>query len=170
MKKITKIWFDNDYIYGEDEAGVTHRQSLLWYNALKNASDEERNRYSFGFTGIHWRELDEDISFESFEYEDAEPSPLQRFFLLHKEINIAEFSKRLGINATLLRNYINGFKKPSQEKEKQLLLGIKQYIENLSAELPLLSIAPETDNMDEEEIGYVAENEEFEYGYLHKGV
>lgn len=164
MKKIIRIWFDNDHIFGEDEAGAVHRQSLLWYNALRNASDEERNRYSFGFSGIHWRELDEDISFESFEYEDAEPSPLQRFFLLHKEINIAEFSKRLGINATLLRNYINGFKKPSQEKENQLLLGIKQYVESLSAELPLYSIAHKAYTSEEEDMGYVAENEEVEYG------
>lgn len=161
MKKIIRIWFDNDHIYGEDETGVTHRQSLLWYNTLRNASDEERNRYSFGFTGIHWRELDEDISFESFEYEDAEPSPLQRFFLLHKEINIAEFSKRLGINATLLRNYINGFKKPSKEKEEQLLLGIKQYVENLSAELPQYSITPKTYNTaNEDDMDYVAEDVE----------
>lgn len=48
-------------------------------------------------------------SFESFEYDDAEPSKLQRFFLTHKEINISEFAKRIGMNATLLRNYINGF-------------------------------------------------------------
>ena len=57
--------------------------------------------------------LDEDVSFESFEYEDAEPSALQRFFLTHKEINVAEFARRIGMNPTLLRNYINGFKKPS---------------------------------------------------------
>lgn len=164
MKKIVKIWFDNDHIYGEDEEGVTHRQSLLWYNALRNASDEERSKYSFGFSGIHWRELDEDISFESFEYEDAEPSPLQRFFLSHKEINIAEFSKRLGVNATLLRNYINGFKKPSQEKEKQILLGIKQYVESLSAELPQYSISYKPYSSNEDDMGYVAEGEDLEYG------
>lgn len=164
MNKIVKIWFDNDHIYGEDEEGVTHRQSLLWYNALRNASDEERSKYSFGFSGIHWRELDEDISFESFEYEDAEPSPLQRFFLSHKEINIAEFSKRLGVNATLLRNYINGFKKPSQEKEKQILLGIKQYVESLSAELPQYSISYKPYSSNEDDMGYVAEGEDLEYG------
>ena len=34
-----------------------------------------------------------DISFESFTYEDSEPSALQRFFLTHKEINVAEFAR-----------------------------------------------------------------------------
>ena len=84
-------------------------------------SDEERAKYTFGLGGIHWRNLDEDISFESFEYEDAEPSGLQRFFLTHKEINVAEFARRIGMNPTLLRNYINGFKKPSKEREQEIL-------------------------------------------------
>ena len=119
--KIKKIWFDGDYIYGMDERNNTYRQSLLWYSKLRNASAEERERYTFSTIGIHWRELDEDVSFESFGYEDAEPSKLQRFFLTHKEINVSEFARLIGINAALLRNYINGFKKPSQEREGQIL-------------------------------------------------
>ena len=119
--KIKKIWFDGDYIYGMDERNNTYRQSLLWHSKLRNASAEERERYTFSTIGIHWRELDEDVSFESFGYEDAEPSKLQRFFLTHKEINVSEFARLIGINAALLRNYINGFKKPSKEREGQIL-------------------------------------------------
>lgn len=121
MLKITKIRFDNDYIIGTDETGKDYRQSLLWYPRLRAASEDERNAYKFSLSGIHWRNLDEDISFESFEYEDAEPSPLQRFFLSHPEINVAEFAKGIGLNPSLLRNYINGFKKPSKEREKMIL-------------------------------------------------
>ncbi len=119
--KIIKIWFDADYLYGKDEEGRQYKQSLLWYPKLKMASEDERNKYSFGFSGIHWRNLDEDVSFESFEYDDAEPSAMQRFFLTHKEINVAEFARSLGMNPTLLRNYINGFKKPSKEREKEII-------------------------------------------------
>lgn len=119
--KIKEIWFDADYIYGRDENGKDYKQSLLWYPRLRQASDEERAKYTFGLGGIHWRNLDEDISFESFEYEDVEPSGLQRFFLTHKEINVAEFARRIGMNPTLLRNYINGFKKPSKEREQEIL-------------------------------------------------
>ena len=119
--KILEIWFDADYIYGRDENGKEHRQSLLWYPKLRDASDEERNQYTFGLGGIHWRGLDEDISFESFEYDDAEPSVMQRFFLTHKEINVAEFARLMGLNPSLLRNYINGFKKPSKEREQEIM-------------------------------------------------
>lgn len=119
--KINKIWFDEEYIYGQDEDGREYRQSLLWYPRLREANEQERANYSFGYSGIHWRNLDEDISFESFAYDDAEPSAMQRFFLTHKEINVAEFARSLGINPTLLRNYINGFKKPSKEREEAIM-------------------------------------------------
>ena len=131
--KIRDIWFDADYIYGRDEEGNEHRQSLLWYPGLRQANDEARRKYTFGFDGIHWRELDEDISFESFGYEDAEPSGLQRFFLTHKEINVAEFARRMGMNPTLLRNYINGFKNPSKEREQEILDHIHKLGEELAA-------------------------------------
>jgi len=124
MEKLNNISFDSKFIYAEDKTGRKLKQSLLWYPALANASDEQRKNYTVGFTGFHWRDLDEDISFESFEYDDAVPSKLQEFFLLHKEINVAEFAKRIGINATLLRNYINGFKKPSAAREKEIIEAI----------------------------------------------
>lgn len=119
--EISKVWFDDEYIYVENTDDETLRQSLLWYENLRNATDEQRNHYTVGHDGLHWRELDEDISFESFYYPDAEPSRLQRFFLTHKEINVAEFAKRIGMNPSLLRNYINGFKSPSKEREEMIL-------------------------------------------------
>ncbi len=123
---VTRVWFDNEYIYIEDADGRIMKQSLLWYSRLRAASDEERANYIVGFSGIHWRALNEDVSFESFEYPDAEPTALQPFFLTHKEINVAEFAKRIGLNASLLRNYINGFKVPSKEREEMILREIHQ--------------------------------------------
>lgn len=113
MDKILKIWFDGEWLYGHGDDGRIYRQSLLWYKPLMKASPEERQQYTFSGEGIHWRNLDTDVSFESFEYPEAEPTELQRFFLTHPEINIAGFAERAGINATLMRNYINGFKNPS---------------------------------------------------------
>ena len=102
---IKKIWFDKDHIYGEDENGKSYNQSLLWYPKLLNATDDERNQYRFG-------------------YEDAEPSRLQKFFLTHKELDIDEFAKRAGLDATQLKHYINGFKRPSEESEQQIVNSI----------------------------------------------
>ena len=70
--KITRIWFAD---------GRTLWQSLLYYRRLRTASDSERARYEMGLDGIHWPQLDEDVSFESFEYEQPEPEGMSRFLL-----------------------------------------------------------------------------------------
>lgn len=121
MNKIVKIWFEGEWLYGLGDDDKTYRQSLLWYKRLLSANEAQRQEYEFSTIGIHWSKLDEDVSFESFTYEEAEPSSLQRFFLEHPEINVSEFAKGIGMNPSLLRNYINGFKKPSKEREQQIL-------------------------------------------------
>lgn len=60
-------------------------------------------------------------------------SKLQQFFLTHKEINVSEFAKIVGINASLLRNYINGFKKPSEERERMIMEGIRNVGKELAS-------------------------------------
>lgn len=72
--KIQEIWFDANYIYGRDENGREYSQSLVWYPRLSAASKEERGQYTFGLDGIHWRNLDEDVSFESFTYDELPAS------------------------------------------------------------------------------------------------
>ncbi|MBR4792081.1 MAG: DUF2442 domain-containing protein [Bacteroidaceae bacterium] len=129
--KINRLWFTDDHLHIEADDGKTYSQSLLWYPHLREATDEERKQYAISTIGIHWRKLNEDVSFESFLYDDAEPSAVQRFFLTHKEINVAEFARSMGLNPTLLRNYINGFKKPSKQREQQIL----DHLHKLGAEL-----------------------------------
>ena len=124
--KINKIWFEGEWLYGLGDDGKTYRQSLLWYKDLLKASDAQRQEYEISTIGIHWRKLDVDVSFESFTYDEAEPSEMQRFFLTHPEINVAGFAARTGLNATLLRNYINGFKKLSLERESEILAAIRR--------------------------------------------
>jgi len=53
--------------------------------------------------------------------------------LTHKEINVAEFARSLGINPTLLRNYINGFKTPSKKREMEILDHIHRLGEEMIA-------------------------------------
>ena len=118
---ITKIWFENDRIYGLTDDNRTLWQSLLYYKRLRNANDTERNDYEIDDEGIHWYNLDEDVSFESFEYDDPAPKGISLFFLSHPEINAAAIGQRLGISKNTMTQYINGTAKPSKEREKQIL-------------------------------------------------
>lgn len=63
----------------------------------------------------------------------AKSSAMQRFFLTHKEINMAEFARLVGINPTLLRNYVNGFKKPSADREQEILACIHKLGQEMMA-------------------------------------
>jgi len=129
--KIQKIWFEDDRIYGLTDDGRTLFQSLLYYRRLMNATEAERQDYEMDDEGIHWYQLDEDVSFESFEYGDPEPIGISRIFLSHPELNASAVGRRLGISQSLMAQYINGTKKPSKEREQI----IKKEIANIGKEL-----------------------------------
>ena len=119
--KISKIWFDGDRIYGQTDDGRTLWQSLLYYRRLRAATETERQDYEMDDEGIHWYHLDEDVSFESFEYDNPEPVGISRIFLSHPELNASAVGRRLGISQSLMAQYINGTKKPSKERERLIL-------------------------------------------------
>lgn len=134
MIDIRKIWFDETHMYGQDSKGKVYKQSFLWYPRLYLATPEQRQNYTLGLDGIHWRTIDEDISFDSFEERgDVEPTAMQQFFLTHREINVAGIAKIIGINPTLLRDYTYGWKKPSPKRVKEIEEGIKTYARSLAA-------------------------------------
>ena len=122
---LTKIWFADNRIYGETDDGRTLFQSLLYYKRLLNATDEQRNNYRISRMGIHWEELDEVVSFESFEYDNPEPVGIAKFFLTHPEINVSAIARRLGLQQSLLASYINGTKKPSKEREELIMAEVR---------------------------------------------
>ena len=134
--KISKIWFADDRIYGLTDDGRELWQSLLYYKRLRNATDEERANYEMDDEGIHWYELDEDVSFESFEYDDPELTGISRIFLSHPELNASAVGRRLGISQSLMAQYINGTKKPSKERERLIMdeiLLISQELQKICA-------------------------------------
>ena len=131
--KATRVWFEGERIYIETEDGRTLWQSILYYQRLKNATDEQRNDYELGHFGIHWEEIDEDISYESFEYDNPEPTGISRIFLTHPELNASAVARRLGIQQSLLAQYIRGLKKPSAEREQKILDMIREIGCELSA-------------------------------------
>ena len=131
--KAKRVGFEGERIYIETDDGRTLWQSILYYQRLKNATDEQRNDYELGHFGIHWEEIDEDISYESFEYENPEPTGISRIFLTHPELNASAVARRMGIQQSLLAQYIRGLKKPSAEREQKILETIREIGCELSA-------------------------------------
>ena len=117
MFKINKIWFDGEWLYGLGDDGKTYRQSLLWYRDLLDADDKTRNDYRFVYDGIFWNRVDLQVSFESFLYDEAEPSPCSGSSSPTPR-STSPACPEDGHQRHSTRNYINGFKKPSREREE----------------------------------------------------
>jgi hypothetical protein len=60
----TKIWFDSENMWVALADGRQLSIPLIFFPRLLNATSEQKNNFelSGGGTGIHWEEIDEDIS------------------------------------------------------------------------------------------------------------
>lgn len=76
MKTVKKLWFDDDRIFIETITGEVQSQPLHFFPRLCNSSNSQRAEWSESSFGIHWNNIDEDISFESFTWPDTDPHSL----------------------------------------------------------------------------------------------
>ncbi|MET7253741.1 DUF2442 domain-containing protein [Dyadobacter fermentans] len=63
---IEVVWFQDDSIFIRTASGEERGMPLAWFPRLYNASQAERERFELSPFGIHWPDLDEDLSFEGF--------------------------------------------------------------------------------------------------------
>ena len=56
------VWFDDNSMWVELVDGRTLGIPLAWFPRLLHATPEQRQKYELTVSGIHWDELDEDIS------------------------------------------------------------------------------------------------------------
>ena len=64
--KIQKVGFQDDSIFIETNTGETASHPLAWFPRLQNATSAQRDNFTLSPMGIHWEEIDEDLSFEGF--------------------------------------------------------------------------------------------------------
>jgi hypothetical protein len=104
----TKV--DNNYIATESESFNELKTMIL--EALNLAFEEKEIVYT--------------INDMKFEYD------LESFFDFYKVINAKALSERIGMNQSLLAQYIKGIKKPSPDQTKRILEGVQQIGRELS--------------------------------------
>lgn len=63
---ISRIWIDDDAIWIETVDGRISCEFFAQYSRLRNANREALDNYTLSYFGIHWPELDEDLSFDGF--------------------------------------------------------------------------------------------------------
>ncbi|MBW6535168.1 MAG: helix-turn-helix transcriptional regulator [Mariniphaga sp.] len=74
----------------------------------------------------------EDQAFVYLENELQFEFDLESFFDFYKVINAKALSERIGMNQSLLSQYIKGIKKPSASQTKRILNGVQQIGKELS--------------------------------------
>ena len=131
--KIEKLWFADKKIFILTADGKQFWQSLLWYPRLLHSTPAQRMSFQYDEIGIRWEEIDEDMSVESFLYEDPEPQGISRLFLIHPELNASAVARRMGIQQSLLASYIRGTKKPSLIREREIRNAVREIGRELAA-------------------------------------
>ncbi len=61
--RIIKVWTDDVRVYARTKSGLTASYAFDSWEKLKNATPAQRNDYWMSFSGIHWPQIDEDLSF-----------------------------------------------------------------------------------------------------------
>ena len=120
MGNVVKIWLTDSEIWIQTEDGKTASERFADYPRLKYATSEQRKNYTADDFGIHWEELDEDLSFEGF-FQKKNDSLLYRLFIAHPELNASAIARRMGISQSLFAQYISGIKKPSEKRLNEIL-------------------------------------------------
>jgi len=118
---VQKIWFKDNQIFILTETNQELSQSLNWYPRLKVATNTQRKKCRQSSLGLHWDDLDEDISFESFQWKDPEiTNPIELVFSKLPELNRSQVASRMGIPQSTMASYINGTKVPSQNRLREI--------------------------------------------------
>jgi uncharacterized pyridoxamine 5'-phosphate oxidase family protein len=116
---VVKVWVDDTKIYVQTEDGKIYSQKFARYYRLRHATPEQRANFTTSRFGIHWEELDEDLSLSGFITEKPE-NEIYKAFKAHPEISISSVARRMSIPQSLLAGYIGGIKKPSKERRVQI--------------------------------------------------
>ena len=137
--KAQKVWFENDRIFILTADGREGSLPVRLFPRLYNATEEQRQNYTLSPFGIHWPDIDEDLSYEGFfdvENNDDRGNPVGNVFARFPELNVRQVARSAGLNASLFQQYINGYKIPSDTRKKE----IQNALHRLGAELMKVSL------------------------------
>ena len=62
--RVTNVWVDDERIYARVDSGEIASYAFSRWKRLADATDEQRRDFYLSYGGIHWPQIDEDLSFE----------------------------------------------------------------------------------------------------------
>ncbi len=64
QKFIDKVWVDGTNVYARTKDGLEASYPFARWKGFRSASENQLKDFFLSYTGIHWPQLDEDLSFE----------------------------------------------------------------------------------------------------------
>lgn len=61
---IKRVWVDDHAVYAETHDGAIANYPFAMWPRLANATELQRKDFTITYYGIHWPQIDEDLSFE----------------------------------------------------------------------------------------------------------
>ena len=74
MKQVVRVWIDDNAVYIETDQGEVYSEQFYDYPRLRYAIPSQRSNFECDNIGIHWEELDEDLSYNGFFRKSARTS------------------------------------------------------------------------------------------------
>jgi len=83
---------------------------------------------AFEATNLYFKDLNLQVTHENLKFE----IDFKQFFQYYKVLNSKVLADKIGMNPTLLSQYVQGHKKPSESQTEKILSGIQQIGKELS--------------------------------------
>ncbi len=64
--QIQRVWLTDTAVCVELKDGRTAEERFVDYTRLLHATDEQKRNFVLSHFGIHWPDIDEDLSFDGF--------------------------------------------------------------------------------------------------------
>lgn len=71
---IACVWTDDTHVYAKTTDGRQASYAFSEWPRLANATPEQRSDFHLSYGGIHWPQIDEDLSFEGM-FRDSYNTP-----------------------------------------------------------------------------------------------
>ena len=62
--KILEVWVDDTHVYARTTDGLTANYPFSRWKRLSSATQDQRRDFYLTYDGIHWPQIDADLSFE----------------------------------------------------------------------------------------------------------
>ena len=120
LQKITII------VEKTDSGFSAYSEKYPIYTTGKTVSDLIDNAYEA--VNFYFEDQSMQVSHENLKFE----IDFKQFFQYYRVLNAKFLAERIGMNPTLLSQYVQGRKKPSDKQTKKILMGIHQIGQELS--------------------------------------